>query len=67
MVSNARCSRMIEKQNEIVSELQENSLSKENKLKLKSKLNEIITGISKSEKLAHFTLPKLHRDTDRKD
>ena len=43
-----RCSRMIAKQNEILSHIDDKSLSKDNKKKLKNRLNEIICSIGKN-------------------
>lgn len=44
---------MIRQQNEILSSIDDKSLSKDNKKKLKSRLNEIIFSISKSERVHH--------------
>lgn len=51
---------MIEKQNRMLSQIEDKSLSKDNKKKLKSRLNEIIASIGKSEKISNkFVLPKI--------
>lgn len=51
---------MIEKQNRMLSQIEDKSLSKDNKKKLKSRLNEIIASIGKSEKISNkFVLPRI--------
>lgn len=55
---------MISRQNQILIDMDERSLSKEGRKKLKSRLNDIVMEMSKSEKNKTFMFPKLKKDKE---